>query len=100
MYSLPIALLLAQGAAQEARSALPGAPVVPHVDGVSVAPRTRRGVAGGAHHLADVKCTSLLCLRSLGVLVPRQDPRPVTDRRTGRLRSQNQRRGLGAAQTE
>jgi hypothetical protein len=34
MYSLPIALVLAHGAAQEARSALPGAPVVPHVDRV------------------------------------------------------------------
>jgi len=42
MYSLPIALVLAQGAvAQEARSALPGAPVVPHVDKVPVAPRGR-----------------------------------------------------------
>jgi len=55
MYSLPIALVLAQGAvAQEARSALPGAPVVPHVDKVPVAPRTRRAVAGGLRHLADV----------------------------------------------
>jgi hypothetical protein len=54
MYSLPIALILAQGAAQEARSALPGAPVVPHVDRVPVAPRTRRAVAGGLRHLADV----------------------------------------------
>jgi hypothetical protein len=54
MCSLPIALILAQGAAQEARSALPGAPVVPHVDRVSVAPRTRQAVAGGLRHLADV----------------------------------------------
>ena len=29
MYTMPIAATLAQGAAQEARSALPGAPVVP-----------------------------------------------------------------------
>jgi hypothetical protein len=55
MYSLPIALILVQGAAQEARSALPGAPVVPHVDRVSVAPRTRRAVAGGPRHLSDVE---------------------------------------------
>jgi len=54
MYSLPIALVLAHGAAQEARSALPGAPVVPHVDRVPVATRTRRAVAGGLRHLADV----------------------------------------------
>ena len=54
MYSLPIALVLAHGAAQEARSALPGAPVVPHVDKVFQAPRTRRAVAGGLRHLADV----------------------------------------------
>jgi len=51
MYSLPIALTLTQGAAQEARSALPEAPVVPHVDKVPVAPRTRRAVAGGLRHL-------------------------------------------------
>src|SRR5665647_2238941 len=44
---LPIALILAQGATQEARSALPGVPVVPHVDRAPVAPRTRRAVAGG-----------------------------------------------------
>ena len=54
MYSLPIALTLTQGAAQEARGALPDAPVVPHVDKVLVAPRTRRAVAGGLRHLADV----------------------------------------------
>ncbi|NMM25481.1 MAG: hypothetical protein HHJ11_18760 [Phycicoccus sp.] len=54
MYSLPITLILAQRAAEEARSALPGAPVVPHVDRVPVAPRTRRAVAGGLRHLADV----------------------------------------------
>jgi hypothetical protein len=54
MYSVPIALVLAQGAAQEARSALPGAPVVPHVDRVPVAPRMRKTVAGGLRHLADV----------------------------------------------
>jgi hypothetical protein len=40
MYTMPIAATLAQGAAQEARSALPGAPVVPHVEKVPVAPRT------------------------------------------------------------
>ena len=53
MYSLPIALILAQGAAQEARSALPGAPVMHHVDRVP-ALRTRKAVAGGLRHLADV----------------------------------------------
>jgi hypothetical protein len=54
MYSLPIALIVAKGAAQEARSALPGAPVVPHVERVPVAQRTRKAVAGGLRHLADV----------------------------------------------
>jgi hypothetical protein len=54
MYTMPIAATLAQGAAQEARSALPGAPVVPHVDRVPVAPRTRKALAGGLRHLADV----------------------------------------------
>jgi hypothetical protein len=54
MYSMLIALILAQGPAQEVRSALPGAPVVPHVDRVPVAPRTRMAVAGGLRHLADV----------------------------------------------
>jgi len=54
MYTMPIAATLAQGAAQEARSALPGAPVVPHVDRVPVAPRTRKALAGGLRQLADV----------------------------------------------
>jgi hypothetical protein len=54
MYTMPIAATLAQGAAQEARSALPGAPVVPHVEKVPVAPRTRKALAGGLRHLADV----------------------------------------------
>jgi hypothetical protein len=54
MYTMPIAATLAQGAAQEARSALPGAPVVPHVDRVPVAQRARKAVAGGLRHLADV----------------------------------------------
>ena len=54
MCSLPIALMLAQGAAQEARSALPGASVMPHVDRVPLALRTRKAVAGGLRHLADV----------------------------------------------
>jgi len=54
MYSLPIALILVRGAAQEARSALPGAPVMPHVDRVPLALRTRKAGAGGLRHLADV----------------------------------------------
>jgi hypothetical protein len=54
MYTMPIAATLAQEAAQEARSALPGAPVVPHVDRVPVAPRTRKAVASGLRRLADV----------------------------------------------
>jgi len=53
MDSLPIALILAQGAAREARSALPDAPVVPDVDKVAVAPRTRKALADGLRHLAD-----------------------------------------------
>jgi len=54
MFSLPIALILAQKGAQEARSALPDAPVVPHVDRVPVVPRTRKALAGGLCYLADV----------------------------------------------
>ena len=54
MYSLPIALILVRGAAQEARSALPGAPVMPHVDRVPLPLRTRKAVAGGLRQLADV----------------------------------------------
>jgi len=53
MYSLPIGPILTQ-AAQEARSALPDAPVVPHVEKVPVAPRTRKVVASGLRYLADV----------------------------------------------
>jgi hypothetical protein len=53
MYSLPVGQILTQ-AAQEARSALPDAPVVPHVDKVPVAPGTRKAVASGLRHLADV----------------------------------------------
>ena len=58
MYSLPIALVVAQGVVHEARSALPGAPVVPHVERVPVAHRTRKAVAGGLRHLADVVAPS------------------------------------------
>jgi len=53
MHSLPVGQVLTQ-AAQEARSALPDAPVVPHVEKVPVAPRTRKAVASGLRHLADV----------------------------------------------
>jgi hypothetical protein len=53
MDSLPVALILAQRATREARSALPDAPVVPDVDRVAVAPRTRKALAGGLRHLAD-----------------------------------------------
>ena len=53
MYSLPIALIMAQGA-QDARSALPGAPVVYQVDTVPVTQRLRRAVSGGLRQLADV----------------------------------------------
>jgi hypothetical protein len=42
MYSLPIALILAQGAAQEARSALPGAPVMPTSTGSQPCAPVRR----------------------------------------------------------
>jgi hypothetical protein len=57
MYSLPVGPVLTQ-AAQEARSALPDAPVVPHVDRVPLAPRTRKALAGGLRHLADVVAPS------------------------------------------
>jgi hypothetical protein len=53
MYSLPVGPILTQ-AAQEARSALPDAPVVPHVEKDPVASRTRKAVASGLRHLADV----------------------------------------------
>jgi hypothetical protein len=50
----PIALILAHRAAlEEGRSALPNAPVVPHVAKVPVLGRTRKTVASGLRHLAD-----------------------------------------------
>lgn len=53
--NLLIALTLSlQAAADEARSALPDAPVVAHVDKVPVLRRAREGVAGSLRHLADV----------------------------------------------
>ena len=54
MYSMPLALIMASGLSQEARSALPNAPVVPHVDKVPRLSRTRKAVAGGLRRLADV----------------------------------------------
>jgi hypothetical protein len=54
MYSMPIALIVANQLSAEARSALPNAPVVPHVDKVPMLGRTRKTVAGGLRHLADV----------------------------------------------
>jgi hypothetical protein len=55
MQSMTIALILANRLAnEEARSALPNAPVVPHVDKVSVVQRTRKVVASGLRHAADV----------------------------------------------
>lgn len=55
MNSLPIGLDLARRAtAQEALSARPDAPVVPHVDPVPAFRRTRKVVAGGLRRLADV----------------------------------------------
>ena len=55
MNSLLIGLDLAKRAtAQEALSARPDAPVVTHVDRVPVFGRTRKAVAGGLRHLADV----------------------------------------------
>jgi hypothetical protein len=55
MESMPLALILASRSANdEARSALPNAPVVPHVDKVSVVQRTRTAVARGLRHAADV----------------------------------------------
>jgi hypothetical protein len=54
MESMPIALILASRSANdEAHSALPNAPVVPHVDKVSVVQRTRTVVAGGLRHAAN-----------------------------------------------
>ena len=54
MYSMPMAMIVASGLSQEARSALPNAPVVPHVDRVSVLPRTRKALAVVLRYLADV----------------------------------------------
>jgi hypothetical protein len=55
MQPSPIALILANRLAKdEARSALPHAPVVAHVDKVSVVQRTRKVVASGLRHAADV----------------------------------------------
>jgi len=55
MDSLLIALTLSgRASAQEARSALPNAPVVTHVGSVPVVQRTRKAVGGALRHLADV----------------------------------------------
>ncbi len=54
MYSMPMAMIVASGLSQEARSALPNAPVVAHVDRVPVFPRTRKAVAVALRYLADV----------------------------------------------
>jgi hypothetical protein len=55
MYEMPIALILANRLARdEARSALPDAPVVAHVDKVTLVQRTRTVVARGLQHAADV----------------------------------------------
>ena len=53
MYTMPIALIIAKQLSAEARSALPNAPVVPHVDKVPMLPRTRKAVANGLRGLAD-----------------------------------------------
>jgi hypothetical protein len=59
MNSMPVALILAHRAAiQEARSALPHAPVVPHVDRISVVQRTRKATASGLRRAADVLAPS------------------------------------------
>jgi hypothetical protein len=79
MDAMPIALILIQGTVQEAHSALPDAPVVPHVDKVPVAQRTRRAFAGGLRNLADVVGPP----RSVGH-GPAQNPRTrTTSTRTG-----------------
>ena len=55
MHEMPIALIVAHRLTQEsAASARPDAPVVPHVDKVSVVQRTRTTVAAGLRHAADV----------------------------------------------
>ncbi len=53
MYTMPIALIVAKQLSAEARSALPNAPVVPHVDKVPMLARTRKAVASGLRGLAD-----------------------------------------------
>jgi len=53
--NLLIGLTVARRAtADEARSALPDAPVVAHVDEVPVFRGAREGIAGALRHLADV----------------------------------------------
>ena len=53
MDSMAIAMIMASRViAREANSALPDAPVVPHIDTVPVA-RTRRSVAGALRRMAD-----------------------------------------------
>lgn len=53
--NLLIGMALARlAAADEARSALPDAPVVAHVDKIPVFRRARESVAGALRHLADV----------------------------------------------
>jgi hypothetical protein len=54
MDSMSIALILSQPTTGLAQSALPNAPVVPHVERVAVAPRTRKTIAGALRQLADV----------------------------------------------
>jgi hypothetical protein len=55
MQPTPIALILASRLAhEEARSALPDAPVVAHVDKVSLVQRGRTAAASGLRRAADV----------------------------------------------
>jgi hypothetical protein len=55
MDSLQVALVLSRGpSTDEVRSALPNAPVVPHVGAVPALGRSRRAVAGALHWAADV----------------------------------------------
>jgi hypothetical protein len=67
MYTMPIALIIARQISAEARSALPNAPVVPHVERAPMLTRTRKAVAGGLRGLADV-------------VAPPRPTRPVTAR--------------------
>jgi hypothetical protein len=54
MYSMDIAMIMASRTARdEAHSALPNAPVVPYVEKVPAAPRSRTAVATGLRRLAD-----------------------------------------------